>query len=68
MTAKEKANELVCKFFSPEKDIFKLQAKKYALIVVEEIDAAVDFDWMEVQNLDREHNYWNEVKKEIELL
>ena len=43
-------------------------AKICALIAVNEIDAAIDFEWMEVQNLDRQHNYWNEVKSEIEKL
>ena len=40
-------------------------AKQCALITVDEIDTAIDFDWMEVQNLDREHNYWEQVKNEI---
>jgi hypothetical protein len=40
-------------------------AKECALITIGEIDAAIDFDWMEVQNLDREHNYWQQVKNEL---
>ena len=43
-------------------------AKECALITVDEIDKAIDFDWMEVQNLDRIHNYWGLVKAEIENL
>lgn len=43
-------------------------SKKCALTAVAEIDKAIDFDWMEIQNLDRAHAYWNEVKKEIEQL
>jgi len=35
---------------------------------VDEITQAIDFDWMEVQNLDREHAYWDKVKQEIENL
>jgi len=40
-------------------------AKECALITVDEIDAALDFDCMEVQNLDREHNYWQQVRNEL---
>ena len=49
-------------------DSYYNSAKQCALIAVDEIDAAIDFDWMEVQNLDRVHNFWNEVKQEIEKL
>lgn len=44
------------------------QIKQCALICCDEIIQAIDFDWMEVQNLDREHAYWNEVKEEINKL
>ena len=40
-------------------------AKQCALICVDEIDKAIDFDWMEVQNLDREHDYWDRVREHI---
>lgn len=43
-------------------------AKQCALIAVDEIIEALDFDWMEVQNLDREYAYWNKVKQEIDKL
>jgi len=68
MTPKEKAKELFDKmnFSHPEHE--KYVAKECALIAVDEIIQAIDFDWMEVQNLDREHNYWQQVKAEIELL
>ena len=45
-----------------------ISAKQCALISVNEIVQAIDFDWIEVQNLDREHNYWENVKNEIERL
>lgn len=43
-------------------------SKHCALTAADEIDKAIDFDWMEAQNLDLAHAYWNEVKKEIEQL
>ena len=52
MTAKEKADELKKRFD------YNIQ---HCIICVEEILKAIDFDWMEVQNLDRQHDYWNEV-------
>jgi hypothetical protein len=63
---KEKALELVDKF------TFKCRecdnSKQYALIAVEEIEKAIDFDWIEIQNLESEHRYWEQVKEEIEKL
>jgi Pyruvate/2-oxoacid:ferredoxin oxidoreductase delta subunit len=41
-------------------------AKSCALFCCDEIIAAIDFDWMEVQNLDREHAYWQAVKRAIQ--
>ena len=73
MTPKEKAQELIAKFKHPvrwkmgQQDIVD-RAKVCALIAVDEIIKAIDFDWMEVQNLDREHAYWDRVKQEIEKL
>ena len=43
-------------------------AKQCALICVDEIIKAIDFDWMQVQNLERQHAYWDKVKQEIENL
>lgn len=63
MTPKEKARELVNKYY-----IYSLKGKECALIAVDEIIQAIDFDWMEVQNLDREYAYWEKVKQEIENL
>jgi hypothetical protein len=45
-----------------------IYAKQCALIAVDEITKAIDFDWMEVQNLDSEHRYWEKVKQEIKKL
>ena len=74
MIPKEKAKDLIfsvvglsiCKGINKEQT--KLLAKPLASLIVDEIDLAIDFDWMEVQNLDRQHNYWQEVKKEIKKL
>jgi hypothetical protein len=76
MTAKEKANELVGKcfdtFINDEEEHYVEIAwrlsKQCALIAVDEIIEAIDFDWMEVQNLDSEHRYWEKVRQEIEKL
>jgi hypothetical protein len=43
----------------------ELAAKQCASIAVDEIIKAIDFDWMEVQNLEQQHRYWQEVKQEI---
>jgi len=84
MTPREKAADLVLRhykkvsgvnmhlvskmiqFFNTESH-FKT-AKECALITVSEISAAIDFDWIAVQGLDREHAYWEDVKNEIEKL
>lgn len=71
MTPKEKAQELLSKFVSINLvqvndlvDGIRISlARESALIAVDEIIKAIGFDWMEVQNLDREYIYWNEVKK-----
>ena len=59
MTPKEKAEELKRKFSLGG------WGKENAIIAINEIIKAIDFDWMEVQNLEREHDYWNKVKDEI---
>ena len=65
MTPKEKAIELSIKFDKyGETD----NAKQCALIAVDEIIKAIDFDWMEIQNLENEHRYWEQVKTEIQNL
>ena len=81
MTPKEKAKELVDKFYqrfplkmnvitrkgdlSWEYDNWK-EAKECALIAVDEIMKAVGWEKMEL-GVDRD-NYWEEVKQEIEKL
>jgi len=69
MNPKEKAVELLDSFYMPInlKTDYK-EAKQCALICVDEIIEAINFDWMEEQNLDRQHAYWQEVRKEIEQL
>jgi hypothetical protein len=73
MTAKDKAIELVHKYVKlTDGWVYGIASwehkKKCALIAVDEIIEAIDFDWMEVQNLESEHRYWQEVKQEIEKL
>ncbi len=73
MTPKEKAEELYRKMvyqieWNAQPSTVKGVAKQCALIAVDEIIDAIDFDWIEVQNLDRQHAYWQEVKQEIEKL
>jgi len=64
MNPKEKANELVQLFTFSCRECDN--AKESALIAVDEIIKAINFDWMEVQNLESEHRYWLQVKQEIE--
>lgn len=69
MNAKEKAIELVYKF----DDVMEFStpqrfARQCALIAVDEIQKAINFNWMEVQNLENEHRFWDSVKEEIEKL
>ena len=73
MTPKEKAEELVNTFRMNVLDyegcsINTHKAKQCASIAADEIIKAIDFDWMEVQNLEREHAYWDKVKEEIKNL
>lgn len=77
MDAKEKAKELVDKYRVElmltdteigEELLCTSVAKQCALIAVDEIEDAIDFDWMQVQNLESQHRYWQKVKEEIEKL
>lgn len=69
MTPKEKAEELATKFILRLPTICGVHhAKQCTLIAVDEIIEAIDFDWMEVQNLESEHRFWQQVKQEIEKL
>lgn len=74
MTPKEKAIELYEKYYYSI-PIFEVDinyehnlAKQCALIAVDEINKAIDFDWMEIQNLESQHRFWYKVKQEIEKL
>ena len=70
MTPQEKADELIRKYYRNsdliDEDLTWTQAKECALIAIDEIIKAIDFDWMEVQNLNSQHRYWQQVKQEIE--
>jgi glutathione synthase/RimK-type ligase-like ATP-grasp enzyme len=75
MTPKDKAEELIEKYLNMNDGLIQefipipLEgARQCALVAVDEIMKAIDFDWMEVQNLESEHRYWQEVKQEIEKL
>jgi hypothetical protein len=76
MSAKEKAKELYCKY-TDALNIRDLQttanpfAKQCALICIDEIiDALVEYDdrnnTYELQNMDRDFNYWGDVKSELQ--
>jgi hypothetical protein len=62
MTPKEKANILIFKFLDFSKNITKKEAKKFALIVVDEIlnerSFLISIPLQDVK-------YWEEVKQEI---
>ena len=77
-TPKEQAEELIESFIEftsneaiREDGLFYSQrmklwnAKQCAMIAINKIIEAIDFDWMEVQNLESEHRYWDAVKREI---
>jgi hypothetical protein len=69
LTPKEKAEQLTNKFLLSTPITCDIEdAKRCALVAVNEIIEAIDFDWMEVQNLESEHRYWEQVKQEIEKL
>ncbi len=61
MTPKEKAKEIVYKFYDEIK--YMERAKQCAMITVDEIWAA-----LESEKVFEQHGYWQEVKKEIENL
>jgi hypothetical protein len=74
MTPKEKSIELVNKFeqlkpvkMSDYSRIYFPAAKLCALIAVDEILDAIDWDYYEGSQ-QTEHMYWKKVKQEIELL
>ena len=63
MTTKEKAEELVNKYWDDIPDLFFEDAKQCALIAVDELIYETQF---EVPNI--RQRYWQEVKQEIEKL
>ena len=69
MTPKEKAKELVerynCVNKAPGSFITTFQVKQCALIAIKEIMGCISWH---LYPLDREWNYWQEVKQEIEKL
>ncbi len=76
MTPKEAAEQIVGKYMQFaqsewnektgwDKTTLHLNAKSCAILHCQGIIEAIDFDWMEVQNLDRVHNYWEQVINEI---
>jgi len=66
--AKEKAEELIWKFGKSinNLDMSYQQAKECALIAVEEMTKQC-WDYRDI-DLEASYDYWNKVKKEIELL
>jgi hypothetical protein len=73
MTPKEKADYLVMKFKSSESqdgynDVRDIHAAiRCALIAVDEIRDAIDWDYYEGR-METEENYWKKVKQELENL
>jgi hypothetical protein len=74
MRPQEKAEELLDKMYysgryDDKEDYIPAmaweRAKQCALIAVDEIILAIDFDWIQIQNLESEHRYWEQVKQEI---
>ena len=81
MTPKEKAKELVDKYYLiisgtevsflskliklPNKETDYELAKQCAILAVNEINDAIDFDILHVQNLENEHRFWDQVESEI---
>jgi hypothetical protein len=77
MTPKEKARELFDKMmyhimYNCQPTLSEMVAKECALIAVDEIEKALtDYgrgDSFQLQNMDSEFRYWEQVKNEIEKL
>jgi hypothetical protein len=72
MTPKEKARELFDKYQIAGSQWYVDTTKKYALIAVDEIEEALtDYgrgDSLQLQNMDSEFRFWEQVKTEIEKL
>jgi hypothetical protein len=63
MTPKEKAIDLFKKMFSSSRSIEVEQAKKCAIVAINEI-----WNELESERVFEKYNYWREVKEEIEKL
>ena len=71
MTPAEKANQLVQIYHKEMGNLWVFQAKKCALIAVDEIITALysfGNETLNLQNMDSDFRYWEEVKQEIEKL
>jgi hypothetical protein len=63
MTPKEKAKDLIRKFYSAG----AMECKQCALIAVDEILEIIN-ETMILVDIESDYDYWQEVKQEIELL
>ena len=71
MTPKEKAEELFNKMdriIYTDQDNWKSQCIRCAVIGVEEILNAITFNMYDEAAYDKENNFWEEVKSELERL
>ena len=69
MTPKEKANELVKRYDETLTYLeSKSKAKQCALIAVDEVLSAIQFNMYDEDSYVLEEKYWQEVKQEIEKL
>ena len=73
MTPKEKARELFDKYQIAGSQWYVDTTKNYALIAIDEIIDALEKyddrnDTYELQNMDGDFRYWEQVKQEIEKL
>jgi protein-tyrosine-phosphatase len=71
MTPKEKAEELFNKMdmiIYTDQDNWKSQCIRCAVIAVEEVINAITFNMYDEEAYDKENNFWEEVKSELERL
>ena len=71
MTPKEKADELFNKMdmiIYTDQDNWKSQCIRCAVVGVEEIINAITFNMYDEEAYDKENNFWEEVKSELERL
>ena len=65
MTPEEKAKQLIGLFYLSVTNL--KEQKKCALMVVDEIDQVVDYDWKDVPH-NRMPEYWKEVIEQINII